>query len=97
MNPRVVDIPGSLIRRIAALKRVESVDLGLGEPSLLPTQAHLDWAMEYVARHGMKYTPNAGQPELREAIAGGNSCMEADVAADIDSPIPAVMMTMART
>ena len=32
MNPRVLEIPGSLIREVAAKKRPTSIDLGLGEP-----------------------------------------------------------------
>jgi aspartate aminotransferase len=69
MNPRVRQISTSLIREIAAKKRSTSIDLGLGEPSLLPHRAHLERAMEYVTTHGAKYTPNAGDPELRQAIA----------------------------
>ena len=70
MNPRVEAIPGSLIRQIAAKKRTTSIDLGLGEPSLLPTPMHLDAAMAYVRTHGLRYTQNAGDPELRALIAG---------------------------
>ncbi len=69
MNPRVLEIPGSLIREVAAKKKPSSIDLGLGEPSLMPNPAHLDAAMAYVREHGIKYTPNAGTHELREAIA----------------------------
>jgi len=39
MNPRVLEIPGSLIRQIAAKRRPDSIDLGLGEPTLMPTSA----------------------------------------------------------
>lgn len=69
MNPRVLDIPGSLIREVASKKRPTSIDLGLGEPSLKPNPAHFDAAMKYVAEHGIKYTHNAGDSSLREAIA----------------------------
>ncbi len=69
MNPRVRAIPGSLIRQVAARKRQTSIDLGLGEPTLLPARAHFDYAMQHVADRGVKYTPNAGDPALREAIA----------------------------
>lgn len=69
MNPRVLEIPGSLIRRIAAKKRRSSIDLGLGEPSLLPNPQHFEAAMRYVGERGVKYTVNAGDPALREAIA----------------------------
>ena len=69
MNPAVLAIPGSMIREIAAKKKPTSIDLGLGEPSLLPNQAHLDAAMAYVRERGIKYTANAGDPALRAAIA----------------------------
>ena len=69
MNPRVATISVSLIRDMHARKRPTSIDLGLGEPSLRPRREHFDHAMRYVAEHGVKYTPNAGDPALREAIA----------------------------
>jgi aspartate aminotransferase len=69
MNPRVLGIAASLIREVAAKKRRTSIDLGLGEPSLSPRREHLEHAMRYVLEHGLKYTPNAGDPALREAVA----------------------------
>ena len=70
MNPRVRSpFPVSLIRQVAARKRPGSIDLGLGEPTLLPTRAHFDYAMRHVVERGVKYAPNAGDPYLREAIA----------------------------
>jgi aspartate aminotransferase len=69
MNPRVLEIQGSLIRKVAAQKRPTSIDLGLGEPSLPPNPEHLESAMRYVAEHGIRYTHNAGDSALREAIA----------------------------
>jgi len=69
MNPRVMEIASSLIREVAAKKRPTSIDLGLGEPSLAPRREHLEHAMRYILEHGLKYTPNAGDPALREAIA----------------------------
>jgi aspartate/methionine/tyrosine aminotransferase len=54
---------------MAAKRRATSIDLGLGEPTLMPNRAHFDYAMRYVAEHGVKYTANAGDPALREAIA----------------------------
>ncbi|MBV8118228.1 MAG: aminotransferase class I/II-fold pyridoxal phosphate-dependent enzyme, partial [Candidatus Eremiobacteraeota bacterium] len=69
MNPRVLEIPGSLIRHVASRKRATSIDLGLGEPTLLPSREHFEHAMRYVGEHGVKYTANAGDPHLREAIA----------------------------
>lgn len=69
MNPRVAAIAPSLIRQVAAKRRATSIDLGLGEPTLLPHAEHLARAMRYVTEHGIKYTPNAGDSALREAIA----------------------------
>lgn len=69
MNPRVMEIPGSLIRRIAAKKKPSSIDLGLGEPTLMPNGEHFEYAMRRLSEEGVKYTANAGDPALREAIA----------------------------
>jgi len=69
LNPRVLEIQGSLIRKVAAKKKPASIDLGLGEPSLSPNPEHLAYAMRHVAEHGIRYTHNAGDPVLREAIA----------------------------
>ena len=69
MNPRVLDIAASLIREVSAKKKGSSIDLGLGEPSLLPNREHLEDAMHYILEQGLKYTPNAGELDLRVAIA----------------------------
>jgi aspartate aminotransferase len=69
MNPRVRNIAASLIREVSGKKTATSIDLGLGEPSLLPNREHLESAMRYVTERGVKYTPNAGDPALRAAIA----------------------------
>ena len=36
---------------------------------MLPTAAHFEYAMQRVSRDGVKYTANAGDPELRAALA----------------------------
>lgn len=69
MNPRVGQISTSLIREIAQKRKTTSIDLGLGEPSLMPNPAHLEAGMEYALAHGLRYTLNAGDPALRETIA----------------------------
>lgn len=69
MNPRVRNISTSLIREIAGKRTPSSFDLGLGEPSLMPNPAHLEAAMRHVREHGVRYTVNAGDVELRHAIA----------------------------
>ncbi|HEY3676101.1 MAG TPA: pyridoxal phosphate-dependent aminotransferase [Candidatus Tumulicola sp.] len=83
MNPRVAAIPGSLIRQVAAKKRPTSIDLGLGEPTLLPSMAHFDYAMERVAGEGVKYTANAGDLRLRESIAAHYAYPEMDRAENV--------------
>lgn len=69
MNPRVTAISGSLIREVAAKRKPGGIDLGLGEPSLMPNPVHLEAGMVYAQRHGLRYTVNAGDPHLRELIA----------------------------
>ncbi len=69
MNPRVSEITPSLIRQLAAQKRPSSIDLGLGEPTLLPRIDYFERALERVRESGVKYTANAGDLELRELIA----------------------------
>ncbi|MDQ6929955.1 MAG: pyridoxal phosphate-dependent aminotransferase [Candidatus Eremiobacteraeota bacterium] len=69
MNPRVHAIGGSLIREIAAKKKPSSIDLGLGEPTLLPSMQYWKDAIDQTAAHGLKYTVNAGDERLRETIA----------------------------
>lgn len=69
MNPRMREIAPSMIREISSRRRSGSIDLGLGEPSLLPNPEHFEEAVRSVAQRGLKYTPNAGDPELRAAIA----------------------------
>ncbi len=69
MNPRVLEIAPSLIREISGKKKSTSIDLGLGEPSLLPKSEHFQEAMRSIEQCGIKYTPNAGDSALRQAIA----------------------------
>ena len=68
MNPRVHEIGGSLIREIAAKRKPSSIDLGLGEPTLKPSMDFWDDAIAQTAREGLRYTVNAGDEALREAI-----------------------------
>ena len=69
MNPKVLAIEPSTIRAIAAKKQAGAIDLGLGEPLLLPQQRFIDAAARWAAEHGVKYTVNAGDLALREQIA----------------------------
>lgn len=83
MNPRLAHISVSLIREIAAKRNSSSIDLGLGEPTLRPNEAHLQAAMRYVADHGIRYTVNAGDERLREAIATHYAYPHLDSAANV--------------
>jgi aspartate/methionine/tyrosine aminotransferase len=78
MNPLVAEIPSSLIRTINARKQPGDIDLGLGEPTLRPDLAPFQRALERVREQGCPYTANAGDPELRAAIARYTGVGEAD-------------------
>lgn len=69
VNPLVDAIEPSLIRALNARKKKSTIDLGLGEPTNAPTMRYLEAATRWVAVHGCRYTPNAGDLELREIIA----------------------------
>lgn len=69
VNPRVASLEPSLIRAIAARKKPDTIDLGLGEPTLLPQRRFIDAAAAWAATSGVKYTVNAGDLALRERIA----------------------------
>lgn len=69
MNPRIAAIAPSVIRQIAAKKTADSIDLGLGEPSLFPQQRFLEAATRWASEFGLKYTTNLGDLATREKIA----------------------------
>jgi aspartate/methionine/tyrosine aminotransferase len=69
LNPKLATIEPSLIRALNAKKRPTSIDLGLGEPTLMPQQRFIDAAARQTSELGMKYTLNAGDVELRALIA----------------------------
>jgi aspartate/methionine/tyrosine aminotransferase len=69
VNPRLAAIEPSVIRAIAAKKTPGSIDLGLGEPTLLPQQRFIAAAAEWAGENGLKYTLNAGDTATRERIA----------------------------
>ena len=47
----------------------DSIDLTLGEPGFISPKHVIDEGVKYLLEGRTKYTPNAGIPELREAIA----------------------------
>ena len=69
VSDRLQAIPMSGIRKMFDLAKPDSINLGLGEPDLEPPMTAIE-AMDRAARSGKnKYSPTAGIPELREAIA----------------------------
>jgi len=69
MNPNFNAITPSVIRALNDRKRPGAIDLGMGEPLLRPDMGPLRQALDWVEQHGCPYSPNAGFPELRTAIA----------------------------
>ncbi|MEK8129747.1 aminotransferase A [Paenibacillus filicis] len=72
INPRVKEIEISGIRKISNLvaKYPGAITLTIGQPDF-PTPEHiLQAGQQAIAANKTTYTPNAGLPELREAIAG---------------------------
>lgn len=69
MNELLESIPPSVIRAINDRKKPGAIDLGMGEPILRPDMAPLHKAMAWVDANGCPYSPNAGFPDLRRAIA----------------------------
>lgn len=69
MNPKLAAIEPSVIRAIAAKKTPGSIDLGLGEPTLLPQMRFIESATRWASEFGLKYTANAGDADTRARIA----------------------------
>lgn len=69
MNPHIKDIQPSAIRVINDKKRPDAIDLGMGQPKLHPESGPFFPAMSWMQRFGCPYSPNAGFPDLRAAIA----------------------------
>lgn len=85
MNPILAAIPGSLIRALNALKRPGDIDLGMGEPTRKPDLRPFEAAMLRIAAQGCPYTPNAGDPALRLAIAERYACSPENVCVTVGS------------
>jgi aspartate/methionine/tyrosine aminotransferase len=69
MNPAIVATTGSTIRALHAKRRPTSINLGIGEPTVMPNVAHFERATAWIAEHGCRYATNIGDEDLREAIA----------------------------
>jgi aspartate/methionine/tyrosine aminotransferase len=83
MNPLLAGIAPSIIRELNSRKRPDSIDLGLGEPTLRPDMAPFEAATAWVAEHGCPYSPNPGFTELRGAIARHYAYPGLDQAANV--------------
>ncbi|MNK30136.1 putative N-acetyl-LL-diaminopimelate aminotransferase [compost metagenome] len=83
MNPVLKDIAPSIIRELHSRKHADSIDLGLGEPTLRPEMAPFEAATQWVAEHGCPYSPNPGFSELRGAIARHYAYPGLDQAANV--------------
>ena len=69
VSQRLDSIPMSGIRKMFDLASPSSINLGLGEPDLLPPKKAID-GMTLAAENGLnKYGPTAGIMELRDAVA----------------------------
>ncbi len=69
MNPAIAATGASVIRALHARRRSSSINLGIGEPTLMPNIAAFERATAWVAEHGCRYSTNLGDADLREAIA----------------------------
>lgn len=63
--------PASGIRRMfeKAVMYDDAINLCIGEPGFITPKHVIDVGMEYLEKGKTKYTPNAGIPPLREAVA----------------------------
>jgi aminotransferase len=68
-NPLVAEIGPSAIRTMYERRRESSIDLSMGQPTLMPDYGSFCEAMDWVRDNGTPYAPNSGIPELREAMA----------------------------
>lgn len=69
VSDRLAAIPMSGIRKMFDLAKPDSINLGLGEPDLEPPKEAVE-CMNAAAVDGKnKYSPTAGIPELRDAVA----------------------------
>jgi aspartate/methionine/tyrosine aminotransferase len=66
---RLDSVEISLIRQIQALGTPLSINLGIGEPNVEPTQAIRRMAEEVAREEPWRYSPNPGFPELRRLIS----------------------------
>ncbi|MBC5810467.1 MAG: pyridoxal phosphate-dependent aminotransferase [Candidatus Eremiobacteraeota bacterium] len=83
MNPMIENVGGSTIRALHARRKPTSINLGMGEPTLMPDMRHFDYASRWVAENGCRYSTNIGDADLREAIAKHYAYPGLDVADNV--------------
>ena len=69
VSDRLAAIPMSGIRKMFDLAKPDSINLGLGEPDLEPPKEAIEGMNAATVDGKNKYSPTAGIPELRDAIA----------------------------
>jgi aspartate aminotransferase len=83
VNPLVTGVGSSTIRALHARRKPTSINLGLGEPTLMPNVANFERATRWVAEHGCRYSTNAGDHDLRGAIAAHYAYPSLDAAENV--------------
>ena len=69
VSDRLASVPMSGIRKMFDLAGPDSINLGLGEPDLAPPEKAVECMNKAALEGKNKYSPTAGIPELRDAIA----------------------------
>ncbi len=69
VSDRLAAIPMSGIRKMFDLAKPDSINLGLGEPDLEPPREAIECMNRAAVGGKNKYSPTAGIPELRDAVA----------------------------
>ena len=71
-NSKLAALPPSGIRVVQYRMRPTSIDLSIGQPSLMPDPKPFVAAADWVRDHGYPYPPYNGIEELRAAVASIN-------------------------
>jgi len=67
---RLAGIEKSVIRQIYDRAPADAINLGLGEPDFPTPEVIRNQAIDFIKQGKIRYSANAGLPELRRAIAG---------------------------
>jgi len=69
-SSRLTGIEKSIIRQIYDRAPADAINLGLGEPDFPTPEVIRNQAIDFIKQGKIRYSANAGLPELRRAIAG---------------------------